>query len=85
MKIVNEQVFITPKEAARIMGVNPKTIHRWCSDGRTRDRRPINPPDLQPLRGPNRRIYFRRDHVQHLATKFFGESASALRGKLANV
>lgn len=72
MLTVNDQRFLTPSEAARILGISKRTVIRWCANGSSRDRRPSDPPDLQPVRGPNRRLYFREERIRFLAHKYFG-------------
>lgn len=73
MRIVNHQHFLSPSEAAKRLGMSKRTIIRWCADGSNRDRRPTESPDLQPVRGPNGRLYFREDHIRIIAKEIFGE------------
>jgi len=69
---VDDQRFLTPSEAAMILGVSKRTVIRWSANGSSKDRRPSDPPDLQPLRGPNRRIYFREERIRFIANQYFG-------------
>jgi predicted site-specific integrase-resolvase len=73
MLIVNNRTFLTPSEAAGLLGISKRTVIRWCANGSGKDRRPSDPPDLQPVRGPNRRLYFHEEHIKSIAAKYFGE------------
>lgn len=83
MKVINCQHFLSPTEAAEILGVTRRTIIRWCSNGSNGDRRPANPPNLYPVRGPNRRLYFHEERIRSLAAQFFGNGHSDVQTSFA--
>ncbi len=78
MKIINNHVLLTPREAAQMLGVSKRTIHRWCSTGFTHDRRPADPPDLKPFRGPNGRLYFNEQHIKSVAASYFSSPKASV-------
>ena len=67
----NGQLFLTAKETAERFCVNRRTVIKWCSR-----HRPKKAPDLQPLRGPSGRLYFRKGHIDALLESFFGGTVS---------
>ena len=74
MKTFSGQLFLTVREVAAAFCVSRRTILSWCfTDGR----RPKKAPDLQPLRGPNDRLYFRKSHVDALLESYFGEKRAS--------
>lgn len=75
MKIIDGIALLNPTEVGQILGVDRRTIHNWVSGG---PKRPVHAPKLQVIRGPNRRLYFNRDHILKIATELFGTASSLI-------
>lgn len=76
MKAINGQLFLTAKETADRFGVSRRTVLNWCSENGSR---PQKAPDLQPLRGPSGRFYFRKEYIDALLASFFGDNRALER------
>ena len=66
MKAINGQIFVTTREASRLLDVGPRTISRWLQLGQNR---PTHAPDLKPLKFPNGQIYFKIDTIKDAYAK----------------
>jgi hypothetical protein len=66
MKLIRGQIFLTTGEVALNFGVTTRTILRWSTsesgDG----------PHLKPVKGPNKRLYFRKEEIDQLLDHYFG-------------
>lgn len=78
MKMIGKLVFLSATEAGELLGVDRRTIRRWCSD----KERPADAPDLRPCRAPNGRVFFREDHIKALSNQFFGVETKSTNGNL---
>lgn len=56
-RLAADAAYLTPGQAARLLGVSPKTVNRWANDGRI--------PSAMTLGGHRR---FRAEVIQAVAT-----------------
>src|SRR4051812_20532993 len=71
MKMIRGQIFLTTGEVALNFGVTARTILRWSSSDNS-DR-----PHLNPVKGPNNRLYFRKQEIDQMLDHYFGASNGA--------
>ena len=68
MKMIRGQIFLTTGEVALNFGVTARTILRWTSSDRG------DGPQLNPVKGPNNRLYFRKDEIDKMLDHYFGQA-----------
>lgn len=70
MKIIRGQIYLTTGEAALQLGVTARTILRWSASNQSKQTR--EEPRLNPVKGPNNRLYFRQDEIDQMLDFYFG-------------
>lgn len=68
MKMIRGQIFLTTGEVALNFGVTARTILRWTSSDHG------DGPRLNPVKGPNNRLYFRKDEIDKMLDHYFGQA-----------
>jgi hypothetical protein len=68
MKMIRGQIFLTTGEVALNFGVTARTILRWTSSDEGHG------PKLNPVKGPNNRLYFRKEEIDKMLDHYFGET-----------
>lgn len=76
VKMIGDVTFLTPTEAGQLLGVDRRTIRRWCSD----KERPADAPDLRVCRAPNGRVLFPEDHIKALSVRYYGVGSKTAKG-----
>ena len=66
--MIRGQIFLTTGEVALSFGVTARTILRWTSSGGG------DGPKLNPVKGPNNRLYFRKDEIDEMLDHYFGQT-----------
>jgi DNA-binding transcriptional MerR regulator len=73
MKMIRGQIFLTTGEVAFNFGVTARTILRWSSSENN------DGPQLNPVKGPNKRLYFRKEEIDQLLDHYFGSAVQSSR------
>ena len=68
MKMIRGQIFLTTGEVALNFGVTARTILRWTSSDHG------DGPQLNPVKGPNNRLYFRKEEIDEMLDHYFGQA-----------
>jgi|GEM_PF-5593038 len=69
MKMIRGQLYLTTSETALQFGVTARTILRWSNE---QGKSVGQEPRLTPIKGPNNRLYFRKDQVDQVLDFYFG-------------
>ncbi len=79
MKMIRGQIFLTTGEVAFHFGVTARTVLRWVSSTQS------DGPQLNAIKGPNNRLYFRKEEIDRLLDHYFGSIPEPAKTNLPKI
>lgn len=79
MKVIGEEIFYSTDEAARLLGVTPRTLHRWVTEHKTKTKHVI---ELKAYFSPTGRRFFKEKDIHAIVNRCWGIQLSPRRQRI---